>query len=61
MHTSHAFARLVARTFMIVCICLDHDTISKATTVDDEEEVGKKSNVRFLRVSFTLCARCIVF
>jgi hypothetical protein len=28
---------------MIVCICLDHDTISKATTVDDEEEIGKET------------------
>jgi hypothetical protein len=42
---------------MIACICLDHDTISKATTIDDEEEeIGTKSNVRFLRASFTLCA-----
>jgi hypothetical protein len=32
---------------MIVCICLDYDTISKATTVDDEEEEIGKSNVRF--------------
>jgi hypothetical protein len=44
---------LLACTFIIVCICLDHDTISKATTVDDEEEeeeeeeVRKKSNVHF--------------
>jgi hypothetical protein len=32
---------------MRVCTCLDYDTISKATIVDDEEEIGKKSNVRF--------------
>jgi hypothetical protein len=35
--------------------------ISKATTVDDEEEVGKKSNVRFLRAHFTLFAQCVFF
>jgi hypothetical protein len=51
MHTIQAFVRLLPWLHvyycMIACICLDHDTISKATTVDDEEEIGKKSNVRF--------------
>jgi len=38
-------AHLLLCEYAYVCVCLDDDTISKATTIDDEEEEIGKSDV----------------